>query len=294
MVTVAVRDHQNKSRGIVDAIRRSKHLELVEIGGKADILLVDHDVTIYYRNLIDAYKAAGAKVLLYPHGATAHLAWDGVWPVHKNTDGFLAMSEGQAEVMEIYGYPKPIRVTGWHWCEQKPFQKFAGGKPKVLYAPIHVLGNGFIHQPIKELNALVFEWLCGKNIDLKVRYVGDLAACGIERAGSVEYTQGKADNSIADIDAADYVVSFGTFAYLAVARGKPTIMYRQDIPYFDGHAEDDVREAESWELYEEFMRYPVDALEEDAFALANIDPVEWKERFIGEQMTVERLEEALA
>ena len=290
---VAVRDHQNKSRGLVKAIAESDRLELAQVGEPADILLIDHDVTVYYRNTIRAYKNYGARVFLYPHGATAHLAWDGVWPEYELTDCYLAMSEGQAEVMRVYGYHKQVEVTGWHWCEQKPFSKFAGGKPTVLYAPIHVLGNGFIHQPIKEINALVMERLCKMSVNLKVRHIGELEACGIEKVGGVEYVQGATNNSVNDIDKADYVVSFGTFAYLSVSRGKPTIMYRQDIPYFDGHSEDGIIEAESWELYEDYMRYPIDVMDEDVLIKANQEQTEWRNKFIGEQMTTERLEEVL-
>lgn len=288
---IAIRDHQNKSAGLAAALR--ENFEVVDLGQPADVLLIDHDVTPYYKKIIDAYKAYGAKVYLYPHGATAHLAWDGVWEPYDKVDGFLAMSEGQAETMRRYGYPKPVSVTGWHWCEQKQFQAWdRQERAKVLFAPIHALNNGFIHQDVKDLTALVFERLCALPIDLTVRYVGDLQACGVEVVNDVVYKKGYKDNSIADIDAADFVVSFGTFAYLAVARGKPCLMYRQEIPYFDGHSADDVREAEHWDYYEEFMKYPLDVLDH-SFNEANQEQTEWRARFIGEQITPERVKELI-
>ncbi len=159
----------------------------------------------------------------------------------------------------------------------------------MLFAPIHALNNGFIRQEIKDLTALVFERLCALPIDLTVRYIGNLE---LETVNDVKYKKGNADNSIGDIDAADFVVSFGTFAYLAIARGKPTMMYRQEIPYFDGHAEDDIREAEHWDYYEEFMKYPLDVLD-NSFNEANEEQSEWRKRFIGEQITPERMKEIL-
>lgn len=283
---IAVRDHQNKSTGLVSEIVRDERLTLIEFGQAADILLIDHDVTPYYRNIIDAYHGHGAKVLLYPHGATAHLAWDGVWPECSKVSGFLAMSEGQRLVMQKYGFTKPVHVTDWHWCEIKPFEGAVGNN--VLFAPIHALSNGFIHPDIKHLNTLVFETLCKMSVNLKVRYVGELEHCGIDpNVNNVHYKKGGADNSIGDIDKADYVVSFGTFAYLAVARGKPTIMYRQDIPYFDGHAAAEIREAEHWHNYEDYMRYPLDIpAEEDLFMLANKEHIikTWRRLHIGDQM----------
>ena len=283
---VAIRDHQNKSRGLVQAL---SDFEVVPLGVPADFLLIDHDATAYYRQVIDAYHKTGAKVYLYPHGATAHLAWDGVWPEYEKVSGYLAMSEGQAETMRRYGYSKPISVTGWHWCEQKPFRAWnRERKAKVLFAPIHALNNGFLFKEVKEETQLVFERLCALPVDLKVRYIGDLESCGIERVNDVEYVKGSKDNSIEDIDEADFVVSFGTFAYLSVARGKPTLFYRQDIPYFDAHSNDDIRYAEHWDFYGDYMRYPIDVLDH-SFIEANQEQAEWRKLFIGEQITPERM-----
>ena len=286
-ISVSVHNHQNKASGLIAEIRRDERFEYVDFLSYADILLIDHDATEYYKRAIMTYKRSGAKVLLYPHGATAHLAWDGVWEPFDMVDGFIAMSYGQAETMWRYGYPKPVYVTGWHWCEKKPFTP-AQGK-EVLFAPIHALSNGFIHPDIKALNGLIHDQLCRMNIGLTVRYIGSLEDCGIESThNDVIYTQGRPDNSIDDIDSADYVVSFGTFAYLAIARGKPTIMYRQDLPYFDGHSIENIKEAENWELYGDFMRYPIDMPHEgDILAQANADSLElseWKDLFIGDQM----------
>lgn len=295
MIVVTFRDHQNKSAGLYQSLMMDARFKIVPLGEPADILLIDHDATAYYRQIIDTYKAIGTKIVLYPHGATAHLAWDGVWPVYDKVDAFLAMSEGQAETMHRYGYPKPVYVTGWHWCEIKPFRR--SYNKRILFAPIHALNNGFLHPEVKRLNGRVHDALAktaGK--ELSVRYMGDLDIIGIKPDERVEYHRGAADNSYHDIDTADLVVSFETFAYLSIARGKPTVMYRQEIPYFDGHDEQSIRYAKHWKQYGDFMRYPV-TIGQDGLVSGNaFDPdqiAEWKQLFIGEPMPEGRLGDIL-
>ena len=197
------------------------------------------------------------------------------------------MSKGQAITMMAYGYEPPIYITGWHWCDQMPFQPFTKErKLNVLYAPIHALNNGFIYHEIKELNALIFEQLCTKPINLVVRHVGSMESCGIEMVNDVVYHPAHVYNQIDDIDHADVVISFGTFGYMAVARGKPTLFYRQDIPYFDGHSEESILFAENWDDYGDYMRFPYD-YPENSFMDAMDDPVKWKNTFIGPQITPE-------
>lgn len=298
MKKIAVHDHQGKSRGIFNALHGN--FELVEFGEPADILLIDHDATPYYKKIIKAYTQIGAKVFLYPHGATAHLAWDGIWNSDQDVSCYLAFSDGQKECMTRYGYPKPIRVTGWSWCGQNPFTAWnMKGKAKVLYAPIHALNNGFLYHEVLEMNAWVFDQLRRLPIDLKVRYIHSLDSCGIDKIGGVEYKRGNPTNSTDDIDQADFVVSFGTFLYLAVARGKPSIAYRQDIPYFDGHAENQITFAEHWDYYGDFMKYPVDIGDftspVSAFKAANNEDYirQWKDLFIGPQITPDRMKDIL-
>ena len=294
---IAVRDHQNKSAGLVKAIReRGKH-QIVEVGHFADMLLIDHDVTLYYKNIIERYKTADAKIVLYPHGATAHLAWDGVWPIDSRVDAYLAQSNGQAEVMQTYGYPNPIHVTGWHWCEQKRFKETEPERKTVLFAPIHPQNSGFIYSKVKDLTRKVLDQLYAlEDFDITVRYVGDIEDNRLDDYSGINFVKGFKDNSIEDIDKADLVVSFGTFAYLAIARGTPTIMYRQGIPYFDGHSEDSVRYATHWNLYKDFMRYPYDIEDKpDIGKVMNNEKSikDWKSNFIGEQINPDVLDDIL-
>lgn len=294
---IAVRDHQNKSIGLVKAIGDYGKHQIVEFEQFADMLLIDHDVTSYYKNIIERYTLAGAKIVLYPHGATAHLAWDGVWPVDSRVNAYLAQSEGQAEVMRRYGYPNPIYVTGWHWCEQKKFKETTPEKKTILFAPIHPQDSGFIYSKVKDLTTKALDYLCTlKDFDITVRYLGDIKQNRLDDYSGINFVQGYADNSIADIDRADLVVSFGTFAYLAIARGIPTIMYRQSIPYFDGHNEENVRFASNYHLYEDFIKYPYDVEDEPNIEkVVNSDKtiIQWKDKFIGEQINPERLNDSL-
>ncbi len=294
---IAIRDHQNKSVGLVKAIRVHGEHEIVDVGEFADILLIDHDVTMFYKNIIERYHAAGSKIVLYPHGATAHLAWDGVWPVDSRVDAYLAQSEGQAEVMRRYGYPNPIYVTGWHWCEQKRFKNKQSERPSVLFAPIHPQNSGFIFSKVRNATRNALDYLYTlKGFDITVRHIGDIAQNKLSDYSGIKFVQGHTDNSIEDIDNADLVVSFGTFAYLAIARGIPTIMYRQDIPYFDGHSEESVKFAAHFYLYRDYIRYPYDVTDEldiNWVMSQETGIKQWKKNFIGEIIDPAKLNEIL-
>jgi hypothetical protein len=285
VVKIAIKDHQNKSAGIVGALSKTSCTsDLVN----PDLLFIDHDGPEYYRKIIDRFP--NAQVLLYPHGAMAYLAWDGLWKVNPRTTGYLAMSHGMADNMRLYGYPNPIAVTGWHWCEQKEYEWRE--TRRILFAPVHPLTNGWLWEEIKIRNAKTYEKLLKSGCEIVVRHIGSLEQNGLWHVDGVEYDAGMMDNSEASFNSVDLVVSFGTFAYLAVARGVPTVMYCQDVPMWEGSGDHNLRFVAHWEQLAPLIEYPYDIrwyeigdeLEE---------PKVWRDRYIGEQITPERLVECL-
>ena len=286
--TYAFHDHQNKGIGLVRALRE---LGLQPSDSQPDLFLVDFDGPEYYRSMINRYHQAGAKVAIYPHGATAQLCLD-IWTVSQGAGAYLAFSEGQAEVLRKFDFPRPVYVTGWHWCEQYPARPI-GNVSRILFAPIHPLGNGFLHPKHADANRRAFENLLA-NVptgNISVRLLGTPEANGIRNVPGVEYHQAWLDNSTADMDKADLVVSYGTFGYLAVARGIPTVMYGQDYPLMDGPSMLESVTARSWDLYGDYMRFPVN----DMAGLAGSEQAvaDWRKLFIGEQITQEKLGSAL-
>lgn len=278
---VSIRAHQNKHLGLTAAIERTAHRVVIS---EPDVLLIDHDGPEWYADIIAAYGRAGIPSLVYPHGATSQVAWDGIYPVSNDVLGYLAFSEGHAEVMRRYGYPKPVHVTGWHWCEQRSYQ-MPPVISRVLFAPIHPLNDYSIRAVQAEANRRAMHDILSHVPPqaVTVRHIGKLEGSGLERVEGVTYVWGRADNSTDDIDRADVVVSAGTFAYLAIARGKPTVIINQHIhPAIeqDGHTV----KAMHWHYYRDYLHYPV-----SYFNQLGASVEEWRDRMIGPQITPERM-----
>ena len=274
-------DHHLKSYPLQDALI-DQGAELVFTS--ADLMLVDHDGTGYYHDFINQLCGMDTRVVLYPHGADAFPAWDGVYEPHPRTVAALVVGSGQKEAMEAYGYPNTVHKIGWFWCEQKPFQP--AKDMKILFAPVHALANGYINPDMMGRNKGVYSLLLSREVDLKVRYVGDLRRCGIYPAYGVEYSLARFETMLSDIDEADVVVAQGTFAHLAIARGKPTFMFDDGECY-----EDQGRQAANWELYGEATRYPLQFFGCDMESNVSDESMiaDWKSRFIGEPMKPEGL-----
>jgi len=81
------------------------------------------------------------------------------------------------------------------------------------------------------------------------------------------------------------VIGHQTFAYLAVARGKPTLMMREDLPpHTVSHGQ--TVYAQSWEKYADLMMYPLDILAGEPAELirracqGDAAAAAWRERFV--------------
>lgn len=291
--TFAFHEHQNKGIGLVKALRALGWTPATE---NPDLFLIDFDGRPYYQELIARFAEQGATVLLYPHGATAQLCLD-IWQVSPGVSGYLAFSAGQAEILRRFDFPRPVAVTGWYWCEQLPPRKLGISRApgRVLFAPIHPLGNGFLHPLHLDANARAFADILDHFIPerVSVRLLGTPEQNGLGHpVAGVEYHQAALDNSAADIDRADLVVSYGTFGYLSVARGLPTVMYAQDYPLPDGETLDATVFPRHWHDYAEFMRYPVQTVADLTGSEQAI--ADWRAEFIGEQMTPETLDAAIS
>jgi len=290
--TIAIRRHQNKAVILGDALKQGG-FNVVKSPKPADALLIDHDIEEYgHLDTVRRYGKAGKPVFIYPHGAAPILVWDGM---HEPSDMITAnfvTSKGHQQVMKRYGYPTPTHVIGWYLCDQKPWK--STDCVKVLFAPVHpVLGHVFMFPEDRETNRRTYERLLEiDDIDLTVRHIGSLEANGLwetEETDTHRVCQGKTDNTFEDIDNADLVIANGTIAYMAIARGKPTIMMSQLVhakePTIDTHERLD---AVSVDKYRDYMRFPFDV--ENKEELTDImwdackrEPKQWRKRFIGDQ-----------
>lgn len=290
---VAIKDHQHKSHALRDALREHGHW-VVPVGVPADVLLIDHDVDRpAYRPIIDIYRERGSRIVLYPHGANVICSWDGPeepYPV----DACLVIGTAHRDVMIAYGYPQPLHVIGWSFCEQRPFKPRKRIK-RVLFAPTHPLGNGYLNDEQRDANRQAYMTLLDWGLPLTVRHVGSLDVNGLWREKNVVYEQAALTLALGSIDEHDLVVARETFHSLAIARGVPAVTYHQACPDNDPHSPDEpMIKVSNWDTYRHLMRYPYDLDDLDArHHAATREASDYRRRFIGDQLDSRVLSDTL-
>lgn len=292
---VAVFDHQGKSRGLIAALLAEGH-EIVS-ALPVDVLLVDCDYAATRRALIDIAHPAGATILVYQHGAHTDVAAILQHGRDSRVTGVLVHSEGLADANRMMGDPAPQHVIGWSYSDLLPFSPPAVIR-RVLFAPRHPFGDGTIADIDLALNRDVADRLAALDVHVTVQSYLSPARNGFPLRPGWEHVPSDLSLSWQQIDRADAVISHSTPAYLAVARGKPTVMLGQDEP-FRTDAGDPIEGAAPVQADH---RYPLDTADApladllEAARVGGPDIDSWKTRFVGEPMdsaalaaTVERL-----
>ena len=286
VVLIAASQHQQKAAPFIRALVEHGH-RLVR--GAADAYLIDLD-SPWNRRLYEPHLAGGAKVFLYPHGApqTAYLYDCDRYPPDPRVTAHFVIGEGQRELLRRVGVDVPVYVVGWPWSDIRPFRPCADPR-RVVFGATHAHErDNFLADMHKERNRSIVEQLVAMELDVTVRYLGDLAVNGLEPVDGVTYVEGASDNSTHDIDNADVVIGDGTFACLAVARGRPTIFTDQaDFPIVD---EPDGSQSwpNNWDDYKDYRRFPYDIsdgpLDEliESAAASDEKIAEWRDLFIGQ------------
>lgn len=289
---VVLLDYNRKSAGLVGPMIAAGY-HLVD-SVPVDALFVDTDFGWAGDRvrLIEQAAQVGAKVYVYPHGAHPICYYDGIAEPHPATTALLVHGPGNKQLQESFGHERPVIDIGWFYCEQRPFEPTE--VRNVLFAPVHPWADGItMLEADRERNREAYRKVLGLGVPVTVRYLGELAANGLWEAAGVTFEQGVADNSTASIDRHDLIVSDNaTFSYMAVARGKPVVMYGQDhIPVSD----DGTQQVKNWGTYKDWIRYPVDLhdgpIDELARSAAAGHPEvpAWKDLWIGDPLTPDRL-----
>lgn len=287
---IMLHNHQGKADALYHALEARGH---VFSQTNPDLLLVDHDGPDYYRSVIEQAVGYGIPVALYTHGALSYVAWDGLWEPHPAVRAYLAISRAEQAVMQAYDYPYPVEVIGWYWSDLSTARRITGRR--VLYAPIHLLTSGFIPAPAREANRTTFTALLAAGVELTVRHIGELEPEGLWIADGVAYQRGEDRLEPGAVEGYDLVVSYGTFAYLAIARGVSTRMYAQELAPWDGYTDETLRHAKHFEQYRHLMEYPYSVVAgEDLFCFDQPERLaKWKAEHIGNRMDPENLERVL-
>ena len=291
MARIVVFDYCRKSVGLANVLRQAGH-EFVD-KPPFDALFIDYDADPERHKLIEWAATAGAKVYVYPHGAHPFFFYDGIAEPHPATTALLVHGPGNQRLQESFGHSRPVLDVGWFYCEQKPFEPRE--IRKVLFAPMHPWADGTtMLQDDRDRNTMVYEKLLGLDCWLTVRYLGEVSANGVYEKAGVRFERAARDNSVTSIDKHDLIVSDmgGTFAYLAVARGKPVVMYAQD---HTPRSDDGTQHVRGWDSYKDRVRYPVDINDGPIDELAQIagrghpEVPAWKSLWIGDPLSLDRL-----
>lgn len=296
-------DHQNKADALIGALSgRYEHFQPQALD-EAPVLftLSDSDVSGRVNQMRVLQRTGCNRFFVYPHAARPSLIND-LYPAWEYVTAQFVVNDYHAEVLRAYGYNKPLACTGWYLCGLRPFHPRERAY-NVLFAPIHPRNA----PQDRDANVRTFERLyplaLKKKIHLTVRYVGDLDANGLTEMPGVTYVNGgmnKSERRMESIDAADVVVGHQTFAWLAVARGTPTVMFAEDMPTHFRRIDQSYCDVKSWKKVLPLFRYPLDILNEsDTMALLNRavqsdDEIsDWRRRMIGDAFDSERFTGAL-
>jgi hypothetical protein len=281
-----------------DGYRRSGNYAVAK---KLDFIMTDQGVLARVHQLQDFYEVGTRRFFVYPHTSRPNLVAD-VVPEWEHITAQFVVSEEHAEVMRMYGYSKPLHAVGWSLC---PIEKFRPRPEprKVLFAPIHPRCAEIDKKANRETFKRLLKLARDDRIDLTVRYIKELSGAGLEfvQHPNVHYFQGDMgdyNSQIEQIDETDWVVSHQTFAWMAVARGTPTVMMAEDMPtHVQLMYQDTVEFAQNWDKYHHLIAYPLDILAckpKDVWKLlqraASCDEEirDWKRRMIGEMFDGEK------
>jgi hypothetical protein len=300
MMRYFISHHQHKGMGIDEALKKEGWYFRRR---RASVALFDHVINRLNpelgRGLVNKYYDEWATIITYPHGATG--AWwndSDYFPPNKKIFANLVIGEGHKHIEEIMRPYLQHYVIGWYFCPIMPFKK----PPKVrniLFAPIHgSMHSNALPDVKKEENANVYKKLLdiSDQYNIKARVLNPLENIGLWKDSRIKLIFGKPDGSYRDIDDADLVIAEGTFMYLSVARGKPTIGFGQHIPC-SGSTIIENFSLKHWDQYKDYMAYPLnfgdDSLENLINRATNKEQTDWKNLFIGKEMDSKHLSDLL-
>lgn len=280
-------NHQGKGKKYIDALI-SGDMKQTFNTLEANIIITDLDDPSRMERVDQR-----TRVFCYPHSAVASIIWDSLYEAHPKTAACFMPSKGHIDIMQAYGYSKPIHVSGFPYCDFKPFEPNEHPR-NVLFAPIHPNMNSFLSEIDRRINSSVYQRLLyllqNDCINLTVRHIGSLEKNGLWLDERVTFKEGKTDLSFIEIDNADIVVSHHTHAHMAIARGKPVLMMGEDIAPRYGGTEESLRFVKSWDKYKDMLMYPLDILNANdtmsmiVSAAKGRSPIvqDWIDRIIGD------------
>jgi hypothetical protein len=280
-------NHQGKADRLAAALE-AKYEQSPSHDAGVYFCLTDSDVSGRMMQLRRMQGRGCQRFFVYPHAARPSLI-NSHYPTWDGTTVQFVVNEHHAEVLRAYGYEKPLDYIGWHLSDVEQFKKrdTHGRAVKVLFAPIHPRNAQQDRDANKAAFGRLYKHIPTGEIELTVRYIGQLVESGLDEKPNVNYINGKMNQVTQDMDNADIVIGHQTFAWLAVARGFPCVMFAEDMPtHF--RMNNQFKDVPCWNSVYHLFRYPLDILCEDdtmgllrRTAMSDGEVKDWKSRMIG-------------
>ena len=261
----------------------------------SDVCLMDYPIQGWGPRWDYAHSASknGGVIVETPHGGIPMLTYDGGVEVHPSVSHSVVPARGWKRMYERMGVPFDVHVVGWSLCEVAEYQPLPKKVNRILFAPAHPNsgdGGKTILDWLREANETGYQRLLEHDGEKVVRWFGLPELNGLTSLSDPGVTYVKSDlrteSSVAMIDEADLVISFGTFASLALARGKPTIVLADPRPILD----DGTWVANHHEDWCSLWAYPLKVHEApslsmllDLYRKRERKVLEWRREFVGEQ-----------
>jgi len=263
---------------------------------EADFLLYDLEQE-HYIPILKEFAERRKPIFVYPHSANSWYFWDGFHKEFPVTCNFVFTREIK-NAMISYGYKSRIEQCGFSCGEVIGWRSMR--EKTLLFAPMHTMGSvsqDYLRCPASfELNrkALerVFE-LAPLFKKITIRYGRSFSASGMydPQIPNVVFEEAdlKIKDAMASINRHSVVISAGTLAYLAVARGKPTIFYNQR----DQPPREDGMTVKNYKRYK-WIDYPIQLFDMSNNMISNFvvkqnpDVERWKKANIGSTFSASR------
>ncbi len=295
-------DHAGKGLYLRQQLIAAGHTD-AETADEMELLLLDCDWPWAHPRpeLIESAHRRGAPIVLYPHGGRPTCwVYDGIAEPDERVTLRLEHGPGSTRIAVELHEDWRQEAPGWLFCPTKDFVPVED-PVKVLFAPLHpniemMLKGTDGHDPAPSLNQRIYRELLGiPGIELVVSLAGPAWKTGVwehPKARFVENPQMLFHHSFEQILSADVVVAAGTIGAAAVALGKPTVMFDQDV--FADYVNDEYVEAEHSSLYSALVEYPLDASDGNLQGLITMacesEQTAWRDLWVGTDGTARAIE----
>jgi len=296
MTTFYAMQNKDAGKAYIDALLSAGYGQVGNLR-RADFILYDVERPNHHREYSNFL--ASHCGFIYPHAPySSYFHWDGIYsplPVECN----FVVAPGAKQALESINYPYRVEVTGFSHCTIKPFAP-TSGKKVLLVVPRPMNGGRYVCEDLHTGLRNVYKFLTFHSKEFEritIQHVPEhWEKLGLPECSRFEYTindprhETNPARYITDlIDQYDLVFGIGTAAYIALARGKPTVMWGNDLmPRTISHL------SQHSENYMNYFRYPLDfekmSFDEilKAAQTESQEIAQWKADNIGENFDADR------